>query len=57
MEGCEVSLARGLLGRGDKETRQGEAGVDTGLAEEGSPRVIVDERKLVDNTVGCLETK
>ena len=44
MEGCEVSLARGVLGKGDKETGRGDAGVDEGSPEERSPRVIVDEK-------------
>ena len=43
MEGCNVSLARGVLGKGDKKTGQGEAGVTIGLLEQGSPRVIIDE--------------
>ena len=47
MEGCDVSLARGVLGKGDKETGRGDVGVDEGSTVEGSPRVIVDEKGRV----------
>ena len=33
-----------MLGKGDKETGRGDAGVDKGSTEEGSPRVIIDEK-------------
>ena len=35
---------RGVLGKEDKETRQGDAGVNEGSPEEGLPRVIVDQK-------------
>jgi len=45
-----MSLARGVLGKGDnKETGQGDAGVDTRLLEERLPIAIVDQGiKLVN---------